>query len=523
MCIVTKTVETPKYLKKTDYFSVVDIGSTNICFTRYKITGQVIEAIGYSKSQPRLAALINDEKKLDLSIAGRIAEILLKFRISRSYQDYYVFGTSAIREAKNWREIVSLVYKKTNLTIHVLSGLEEARLVFKSILHDIPSKNKLILGLDIGGGSTELILGNEKDLHFLHSFQFGCLSLLKCFRVEKKCSHEKLKNIEFYLKSSLKRFKKDYKNFLKDILCVATSGTVRTIKSIATAHKVLPLEKTNLLSKKEIDAVYKLVTKDSVHMNRKQLPGLRHSSPDIVFSGTIILKVITDVFKLETWQISNYTVREGAALAHYKDLRRLSYMSLKKTIFKHFPKRLRHFEESMNLEKKLYPFYHPFIGCITHANFSFQLFLSYRIALSLYFYFSEHLQKKLSRRVLEVTLEELLITGVSLNEIDNIYILLKAFRVGFFDENLADRYFKSQDDKKDLKALYMMFKTMEPVSNHIYKYKGVQYTTKTKVLRIRYFSSNNGKLVVNPYPLDYLNNYFSIKIRLSQYISTFKT
>ena len=201
MCLVMKTMETEKYLKKADYFSVVDIGSTNICYTRYKITGQVIESIGYSKSQPRLAALINEEKKLDLSVAERIANILLRLKISSSYEDYYVFGTSAIREAKNWREIVSLVYNKTGLVIHVLSGLEEARLVFKSLLHDFPVKSKPILGLDIGGGSTELILGNEKDLHFLHSFQFGCLSLLKRFRLEKKCSYEKLNNIVFYLKS----------------------------------------------------------------------------------------------------------------------------------------------------------------------------------------------------------------------------------------------------------------------------------------------------------------------------------
>ena len=86
----------------------------------------------------------------------------------------------------------------------------------------------------------------------------------------------------------------------------------------------------------------------------------------------------------------------------------------------------------------------------------------------------------------------------------------------------AEKYFKSKEDKKDLKALYMMFKTMEPISNHIYKYKGVQYNVKNKVLRVLYFSNNNERLVVNPYPLDYLNNYFSIKIRLSQYISTFK-
>lgn len=114
---------------------------------------------------------------------GKAISILKKFTTLAKFHEAEIraVSTSAIREAKNKKDFVKNVFDETGIRVETIVGTEEAKLIFLGMKNALPIGDKKVLGIDIGGGSTEFIFGVNEKIDFAESVKVGAVRLSKKF------------------------------------------------------------------------------------------------------------------------------------------------------------------------------------------------------------------------------------------------------------------------------------------------------------------------------------------------------
>lgn len=213
--------------------AAIDIGSNSIHLIVARMVQGALQPIERYRERVQLAAGLNSELVLDqaamdrgLACLERMGSILQRFELDQ----VRVVATHTLRQAKNRNVFIRQAEKLLHYNIDVISGREEARLIFQGVSHvDATSDEKLVI--DIGGGSTELALGTGFDPHFRESCMMGCVSFSQQFFAEgvsrsafKEANFAALRELEQYL-SQLGGA--SWKNVF------ATSGTAKALEAIA--------------------------------------------------------------------------------------------------------------------------------------------------------------------------------------------------------------------------------------------------------------------------------------------------
>ena len=140
-------------------------------------------------------------------------------------------GTSATREALNRDEFINKVSERTGINIEVVSGFEEARLIYLGILQAINVYDNRILLVDIGGGSTEFLVGEKGQVHYANSIKLGAVRLTEKFFNEGKFRKENIENARLHVRSLINPIVRHIKEQKYDFV-VGTSGTITTLGSM---------------------------------------------------------------------------------------------------------------------------------------------------------------------------------------------------------------------------------------------------------------------------------------------------
>lgn len=207
------------------YFAAIDIGSNAMRLAiAHKTTGNF--HISYKSREPvRLGSTVFDSGFIEESIYHDLKEAMLKFSnhmTNHNVQKFRAVATSAMREAKNNREVIDKLHRDTGIRLEIISGEEEARLVAVAIEQKIDMSQGRFLIIDIGGGSIELILIDNGKQIKKESFVLGTVRLLQL----DKTDHAKEK-IEDWLPNHFKSVLSDYFNGLDPIpQCVGTGGNM---------------------------------------------------------------------------------------------------------------------------------------------------------------------------------------------------------------------------------------------------------------------------------------------------------
>ena len=307
--------------KAVQIIAAIDIGSNSIHML-----------LGYMNSEGELITIKSYKKIISLgsSLAhtGELSKVALentclaleKMRDrAQAYRPVFmVVGTYAVRAAKNRADLLENIYKRTRLRVKVLPGDEEARLMGLAISYNFSRRNKELLCLDIGGGSTEIAVYKNHRPLYLKSLALGSVVLTSKFLKNKgqtlSYAHiEKLeKTIEKTLAPLINKLKD--KSFKKAVIC---SGLGKTLAFMDYVDKTGE----------------KLQNPDRYHLTRKKLQQFRHkvcrlkhpskikahwkisgNRSEIVLAGLLVLYLITEKLKISSWTISNYGIREGLIL-----------------------------------------------------------------------------------------------------------------------------------------------------------------------------------------------------------------
>ncbi|PNW58610.1 UNVERIFIED_CONTAM: exopolyphosphatase, partial [Euhalothece sp. KZN 001] len=320
--IPTKTLTSENNDSTSDrIIAAIDIGTNSIHMVIVKIEPSLpaFNIIAREKDTVRLGDRDPKTGNLTLDAMERAMSALQRgLELARSFnaEETIAVATSAVREAPNGREFIKTVREQLGLTINLISGPEEARRIYLGVLSAMEFQEQPHVIIDIGGGSTELILGNGHEPRCLSSTKVGAVRLASEFITTDPISNKELKFLQAYIRGRMERPVEELKAKLAPEEAVNLVGTSGTIECLATIHAK---EKLNTnpnplqgysFSRKDLEDVVKLLASLDIN-KRADLPGMSGRRAEIIVPGAIILLETMKMLEAESITICERALREG--------------------------------------------------------------------------------------------------------------------------------------------------------------------------------------------------------------------
>jgi exopolyphosphatase/guanosine-5'-triphosphate,3'-diphosphate pyrophosphatase len=190
--------------------------------------------------------------------------------------------------------------------IEVVSGREEARLIYQGVAHGNPPRGKQRLVMDIGGGSTEFIIGAGLESLARESLQMGCIATTRRFFSDGKLSKKRWKEARIEISAEFQQFASQYLHLgWQEVF--GSSGTIKAVGEIAQAMKLTRGSVTDAAIDTIRERLLDFDTIDSI-----KLPGLPPDRRPVIAGGLLILDAAFSELELKRMQVSDYALREGA-------------------------------------------------------------------------------------------------------------------------------------------------------------------------------------------------------------------
>jgi exopolyphosphatase / guanosine-5'-triphosphate,3'-diphosphate pyrophosphatase len=235
-------------------------------------------------------------------------------KIAQFYKaELRAIATSAIREAKNKSEFIDRVFEDTGIMVEAVDGKTEAELIYLGVQHALDVYNKRILCIDIGGGSTEFLLGENGNSEFAESIKIGAVRLSKMFFPDYHLSESGIDMCRQYIKDKLETNSNLHPNHIFE-MAIGSSGTIVAAASIISYRRNGKFKKTMngfTFTSNEIFELTSDVLKCESPVDRLFIEGMEIKRADIIPAGLLILSEIFDTFKLKEMTVSENALREG--------------------------------------------------------------------------------------------------------------------------------------------------------------------------------------------------------------------
>lgn len=229
-----------------------------------------------------------------------------------------VIGTSALRDSKNRQEFIDRARILSGVNVKVIEGAEEARLGFYGAITGLKKKGYILL-IDIGGGSTEFILGSyDEGILFLRSVDIGAVRLTEKFIGHSDPVSEILRDeMRGYILNEIRNIFLSLKKYQVDEV-IGIGGTITTFSAMIQGMKEYDMEKIHhsRLNRKQVEETLAMLANKSLE-ERMMVDGLQPKRADIIVAGGMILSVIMDLFSIENMMVSEYDNLEGALYSRF--------------------------------------------------------------------------------------------------------------------------------------------------------------------------------------------------------------
>lgn len=327
----------------SDIHAAIDIGTNSIHLVVARATASGgFEVVTSEKEMVRLGSGAGDMKRLEPAAIDRgIAALSHMVEVATSLgADITAVATSAVREAENRQEFVDRARCELGLVVEVISGIEEARLIHHGALHAIPSSDRRTLVVDIGGGSTEFVVGDGLDIIEARSLRLGAIRITQRFVTDSLDddgvpTRKAIKRCRVFLRDAVGGVARDLGAHNPETI-IGCSGTITSVAEMIAARRgPIPKQMNGVwFSKSELDDLVDEVISASAEA-RGSMPGLDERRIDIIVGGILLLQEILRAFDLDDVTISEYALREGVLFdrfpaedGHLYDLRRSNAVRL---------------------------------------------------------------------------------------------------------------------------------------------------------------------------------------------------
>ena len=298
----------PSEIVPSEIIAAVDLGSNSFHMIVGELRHGQLAILDRIRETVRLAEGLSPSGDLRDDARERAIACLLRF--GERLRDMHAgnvraAGTSTIRRAREDSTFMSEAEAALGHPIEVISGIEEARLIYKGVTHSLPPTEGLRLVMDIGGGSTELILGQASQPKALESLDMGCVSMTERFFPEGKLTRQAFDRARLTARLELRPVKAFFRD-ASNIEAIGTSGTIRATEAVAQALGISESGITPAIVDKLIDAILGFDSIDNL-----SLPGLSERRAQVWPGGLSILAELLNVLRIKELQISDGALREG--------------------------------------------------------------------------------------------------------------------------------------------------------------------------------------------------------------------
>ncbi len=296
--------------------AVIDIGTNSIHMVLAEIgKGFSYKIVDRIKEMARLGDGTFTSHRLSQEAMDRGLTVLKRFSMlanNKGFDPILPIATSAVREAKNGGDFLKLVRKELGLRVRVITGEEEARLIYLGVRNSMDLSQFPAMIVDIGGGSVELMACTQKRLQFVRSLKLGAIRLKDQFLKSDPPDKKMVQRVERLVKQTLKKSlsKKRDTHFQQ---LVATSGMAGNLTEIIyLARTGRPLSQIDMATieldeVKEVEGLLK--TKDS--QARLKIPGLDPRRVDTLYPGVLMLRLLMEHLGVKQVRLSDKAIREG--------------------------------------------------------------------------------------------------------------------------------------------------------------------------------------------------------------------
>ena len=310
--------------------ATIDIGTNTVLLLVAAVDQQgEIETLAYEQRLPRLGRGVDEHRYITREAMEAVAKVLMEYRVistSLDVEKFIICGTSAVREAHNRDQFLAHIKVTTGLDVNVLSGDEEALWTYRGAISGISSrvstkgldvqlrqgvKDKTTV-IDIGGGSTEVIVGNRTTVQHRASLDIGSVRVTERYLKHNPPDTEELEHALEVVQLELGRLSGfDYSG----TTLVGVAGTVTTVSALAqglTSFEVSKLAGYRL-SKESVGWVYRMLRMKTSNQIRK-LSDVTEGRADILLGGLLILREFMERYKFDEVITSERGLRYGLVI-----------------------------------------------------------------------------------------------------------------------------------------------------------------------------------------------------------------
>ncbi|XHH09105.1 MAG: HD domain-containing protein [Candidatus Bathyarchaeia archaeon] len=297
----------------------------------YSIISQEKEVVRLGEDEFNDNLLKPEAMDRAIFVCGKFASLAKTYGATK----IFAAGTSAIREADNKSVFLQRLFNETGLKVKVISGEEEARLIYMGILSGLDIGEEKAMFIDLGGGSTEIAIGDQYQLYYTYSIKVGAIRLTTQFIGEgwtksiPDTVYKKMKNQVHHSTRPVQAIVQE----CGSRLAWGSSGTIINLAEVA--GKMFKKNSSGgglVINRKSLKRLASTLCSLTLEERRK-LPGINPYRADIIVAGAAIVEVLMEDFGLEEIRVSHKELRDGMLadyLSHFESYRELQKAPLRK-------------------------------------------------------------------------------------------------------------------------------------------------------------------------------------------------
>jgi exopolyphosphatase/guanosine-5'-triphosphate,3'-diphosphate pyrophosphatase len=294
--------------QRSDTYAAVDLGSNSFHLLVARREHGQLRTLDRIKEMVRLGGGLDTEGNLDEAVRDRAFACLARFgqRLRGIPQENLrAVGTQTLRRMKNANTFLMIAETGLGCGIDIIAGREEARLIYQGVTQGVAGLERRNLVIDIGGGSTELVIGEGIRPIEMESLQYGCVSLTRRFFGDGRITRKRWEKALNSVMADLQELRVRYQSAGWDT-AIGSSGTIRAVEELCRRKGWLERD----------------ISADAVHMLRDcllgfgtieaiKLPGLTERRHPVIVGGLVMVQACFEVLGIGTMKVSPYALREG--------------------------------------------------------------------------------------------------------------------------------------------------------------------------------------------------------------------
>lgn len=303
-------------MEKAEKVAVIDMGTNTFNLLVAQLDGNGITELYSNKIPVKLGQGGFENKIITQQAFDRAALAIDNFlsnTIEFGCEKIMAVATSAVRSSKNGKAFTEFIYDRYELEIEILTGQKEAEFIYKGVRLSnlLGEQNDLIM--DIGGGSTEFIIGNKNEVAESFSFDLGAARILEYFNPSDPIKEDDIVKINKHIETQLSPLFDSIGKFQPKRL-IGSSGSFDSIVDMVAQELGSSTKKFNQIQLNDFNRIYDIIVK-SKREERFDIQGLISMRIDFIVVSIILMKYIISTYKFTEIYQCGYSLKEGL-IAH---------------------------------------------------------------------------------------------------------------------------------------------------------------------------------------------------------------